>query len=131
MENTADSLVERLKLIKKLNGNLWGWPNEKVQLKQAGDVLATLIADFPENTSVLINMGALQVDQGKYKEAMTFLKKAESIGSADRNLYLNIAIAMLNISAQTRADAHLWFKKAEAFQADELTIAAYFDPQGY
>lgn len=131
MENNTDSLVEKLKLIKKLNGNLWGWPNEKVQLKEAGALLAALIADFPENTLVLINMGALLVDQGKYEQAMTFLKKAESIGPADRNLYLNIAIAMLNISVQTRANAQAYFKKAEAFGADELTIAAYFDPHGY
>lgn len=131
MENNADFLVEKLKLIKELNANLWGWPNEQVQLKEAGDLLADLITDFPENTSVLINIGALRIDQGKYKEAMTFLKKAESIGSADRNLYLNIAIAMLNISAQTRVNAQVWFKTAETFWADDLTITAYFDPQGY
>ncbi|MBB5644746.1 hypothetical protein [Pedobacter cryoconitis] len=59
------------------------------------------------------------------------MKKAESIGSADRNLYLNIAIAMLNISAQTRANAKVWFKKAEGLEADELSLVAYFDPQGY
>ncbi|MBB5619457.1 hypothetical protein HDE69_000493 [Pedobacter cryoconitis] len=59
------------------------------------------------------------------------MKKAESIGSADRNLYLNIAIAMLNISAQTRANAKAWFKKAEGFEVNELSLVAYFDPQGY
>lgn len=114
-----------------MNAGLWGWPNEKVQLKEAEDLLITLVSDFPENTLVLTNIGALKCDQGKYEEAIVFLKKAESIGSADRNLYLNIAIAMLNISAQTRANAKALFKKAESFKADELSLVAYFDPQGY
>lgn len=33
MENK--SLIKKLKLIRKLNAGLWGWPNEKVQLKKA------------------------------------------------------------------------------------------------
>lgn len=130
MENN-DALIEKLKLIRKLNEGLWGWPEEKEHLQQAEDILKELISEFPENTLVMTNMGALRCDQGKYKEAIVFLKKAESIGSADRNLYLNIAIAMLNISAQTMANAKIYFKKAEGFKADKLSLAAYFDPQGY
>lgn len=129
MENK--SLIEKFKLIRKLNAGLWGWPDEKVQMKEAEDLLTDLVADFPENTLALTNIGALKCDQGKYEEAIVFLKKAESIGSAERNLYLNIAIAMLNISAQTRANAKVWFKKAEGLEADELSLVAYFDPQGY
>lgn len=129
MENK--SLIEKLKLIRKLNEGLWGWPNEKVQLKEAENLLTDLVSDFPENTLVLTNIGALKCDQGKYEEAIVFLKKAESIGSADHNLYLNMAIAMLNISDQTRANAKAWFKKAEGFEVNELSLVAYFDPQGY
>ncbi|RAJ29154.1 tetratricopeptide repeat protein [Pedobacter cryoconitis] len=100
-------------------------------MEEAEHILTGLVSEFPENTLVLTNIGALRCDQGDYEEAMVFFKKAESIGSADRNLYLNIGIALLNISAKTSADAQNYFKKAEGFEADEWTVMAYFDPQAH
>jgi Tfp pilus assembly protein PilF len=126
-----DLLNQKLKLIKKLNDGLWGYPNESGHLEKAEDILTDLLLRFPENTLVLTNMGALLCDQGKYEEAMIHLEKAECIGTSDRNLYLNIGVAMMNISAQTRKKAPDYFKKAKDFDEAEFSLAAYFDPQGY
>ncbi|MGY0034866.1 hypothetical protein [Pedobacter sp. NJ-S-72] len=133
MENSAADrmLNQKLELIKELNDGLWGYPNSSVHLKQAEDILTDLLLSFPENTLVLTNIGMLLCDQGKYEEALMHLKKAELIGTFDKNLYLNIGIAMMNISAETRERAPDYFKKAKDLDDAELSIVAYFDPQGY
>jgi len=124
-------LNQKLKLVKELNEGLWGYPNESVHLDKAEGLLTDLLLHFPENTLVLINIGALLCDQGKYKEAMVHLKKAEQLGTPDKNLYLNIGIAMMNISVRMHKKALDYFNKAKDLDAAEFSIAAYFDPQGY
>ncbi|QNK64753.1 hypothetical protein H7F33_09855 [Pedobacter sp. PAMC26386] len=58
------------------------------------------------------------------------MKNAEENGSTDKNLYMNLGIALMNILGQTDA-ALCYFEKAKYFDPDILSFTAYFDPQGY
>ncbi len=85
----------------------------------------------PFNIIALINLGACLLDTGRHAQGLEMLKKAEKIGSKDKNLYFNIAVALMNINAQTRKEAKYYFEKAVSLSADNRTIEAYFDPHGH
>ena len=102
----------------------------KTNLNLAETALRKLIMKHPKNTFVLTNLGAILSDQGKHQDALIILKTAESLGSEDSNLFLNIAIAKMSIEKQ-RPSAKGYFDKANKFKASNLTIKAYFDPHAH
>lgn len=85
----------------------------------------------PNNVIALTNLGACFSDCGKHNKALSVLRKAENIGSNDKNLYFNIGVALMNINSTTRQDAKKYFEKATSLQKNSLSIEAYFDPMGH
>ncbi len=49
----------------------------------------------PENTSALINIGAINSDMGENEKALEYLRMALNLGSEDKNLFVNLAIVMI------------------------------------
>jgi Flp pilus assembly protein TadD len=97
---------------------------------KATRMLKSMLAERPDDTRALTCLGAIYSDQGRHREALEILRKAARLGSTDRNLYMNIAIAMMNLESQ-RSGAMRYFRKAGTLSADRLTFEAYFDPQGH
>ncbi len=93
-------------------------------------ILMKLNSLYPNDVRVLTNFGAILSDNGEYKDALIKLLKAEKLGSKDANLYQNIGIVKMNIDSE-RKNAKKYFELANKLNVDELTIEAYFDPQGY
>lgn len=97
---------------------------------KATRILKSVLAEEPDNVAALTCLGAIYSDRGWHRKALELFKKAERIGSTDRNLYRNIAIAMMNVNGK-REDAMKYFKAAAKYKPDSRTIEAYFDPQGH
>ena len=85
----------------------------------------------PYNVTALISLGACFSDCGQHKNALRILRKAEKIGSNDKNLYFNIGVALVNIDSTTRRDAKKYFEKSASMRKNDLSIEAYFDPMGH
>lgn len=131
MENEMLFIEQQLVQVQQLQGHLWGFPNQQQALAAAETLLNNLLAQFPENTCVLTVMGAVLCDNGRHEDALLPLRKAESIGSTDQNLYRNIGIALMNSLDKNQKEARQYFEKAQLLQSHPMTIVAYFDPMGY
>lgn len=105
--------------------NKWEQNHSKIEKHLTG-----LLSENPNDTRALINLGAILSDNGKHKDALTELLKAEKLQSEDANLYKNIGIAKMNIESE-RQNAKEYFAIANKLEPDKLTIEAYFDPQGH
>jgi tetratricopeptide (TPR) repeat protein len=98
---------------------------------KAKSILLKALEFDPGNTITLTNLGAVFLDTGKHSEGLEILTRAEAIGSSDRNLYFNIGVAMMNLTADTRSKAKMYFNRAASMKASPKTIEAYFDAHGY
>jgi Flp pilus assembly protein TadD len=120
-----------LKIVVKLYKEIWTdsnkWNENHLKIEH---YLNKLLTENPNDSRVLINLGAILSDNGKHKDALTELLKAEKMNSKDANLYRNIGIAKMNIESE-RQNAKEYFEIANKLKSDELTIEAYFDPHGY
>lgn len=120
-----------LKIVVELYKEIWTdskkWKQNHQKIEQ---YLTELLTLNPNNTKALTNLGAILSDNGKHKNALTELKKAEKLNSKDANLYRNIGIVKMNIESE-RKNAKQYFEIAKTMVSDELTIEAYFDPQGH
>jgi predicted Zn-dependent protease len=85
----------------------------------------------PGNVAALTNLGAALSNVGKHRKALKILEQAESTGSQDRNLYFNLAVAMMNFDAHTRNQANQFFLRASSMESRGDTMEAYFDPQAH
>ena len=122
---------QKLQQVKNLYAE--AWKNQELwekNLDEGIEILEKLLNEKPGNTQVITSLGALISDRGRHREALAVLKKAEG-KTSDANLYFNIGVAMMNISAQTRENARAYFLKAGKMEADPLTIQAYIDFMGY
>jgi tetratricopeptide (TPR) repeat protein len=81
----------------------------------------------PHNISTLTNLGAALCDTGKHGKAKKFLREAISLGSKDRNTFLNLGIACINSGEEYKTH----FSMADKFDEGEPTWEAYFDPYGH
>lgn len=106
--------------------NLWD-----ANYAKAIALLHEALAIDPDSVVSLINLGAALSDIGKHRQALDVLRRAKTIGSDDRNLYFNIGVAMMNISASTRGRAGTFFKKAGDLKPSPHTLEAYFDAHGH
>ena len=120
-----------LKIVVKLYKEIWTdskkWKENHHKIEK---YLTELLIVYPNDTRALTNLGAILSDNGKYKDALTELQKAEKLNSKDANLYQNIGIAKMNIESE-RQNAKKYFEIADKLDSDELTIEAYFDPHGF
>ena len=125
------NITQRLENIKKLQAKRWEnedyWDDiNDLMLKELEEILKI----EPQNTSALINLGAVLCDSGEYKGALAALKIALQLGSEDKNLYTNLAIVMVDMGKDPE-EYHEYLEIAEEMQEDALTFKAYFDPKVY
>jgi len=126
-----NSISQRLENVKKLQAKRWQnedhWDTlNDLLIKELDEIL--LIE--PENTSALINIGAIYSDMGENEKALHYLKKALSLGSEDKNLFVNLAIVMIYMEKH-QAEYLEYLEEAEDKIENHLTFKAYFDPQSH
>lgn len=121
--------IHRLQNVKKLQAKRW--ENEDhwdaindLLIKELDEILAL----EPENTSALINIGAIYSDMGEDEQALKYLYQALNLGSADKNLFINLAIVMTYMGKHSE-EYHEFLEIAEDKTEDPLTFKAHFDPQ--
>jgi tetratricopeptide (TPR) repeat protein len=125
------SITQRLENVKKLqakrlqNEDYWDEINDLL-LKELEDILTI----EPQNTSALINLGAVLSDAGEHENALSVLKIALDLGSEDKNLYTNIAIVMVGLGMHPE-EYHEYLEIAENMSENPLTFKADFEPLSY
>ncbi|WP_288443417.1 tetratricopeptide repeat protein [uncultured Chryseobacterium sp.] len=123
------TIKQRLENVKKLQAKRWEnedhWDTlNDLLVKELDEIL--LIE--PENTSALINIGAIYSDMGENEKALEYLKTALDLGSKDKNLFVNLAIVLVYM--EKHQEEYLeYLEEAEDKTEDPLTFKAYFDPQ--
>lgn len=124
-----NNINTRLENVKKLQAKRW--ENEDhwdaindLLIKELDEILAL----EPENTSALINIGAIYSDMGEDEQALKYLYQALNLGSADKNLFINLAIVMTYMGKHPE-EYHEFLEIAEDKTEDPLTFKAHFDPQ--
>ncbi|MDR3026253.1 tetratricopeptide repeat protein [Chryseobacterium sp.] len=123
------TIPQRLENVKKLQARRWEnedhWDTlNDLLIKELDEIL--LIE--PENTSALINIGAVYSDMGENEKALEYLKMALHLGSKDKNLFVNLAIVLVYM--EKHQEEYLeYLEEAEDKTEDPLTFKAYFDPQ--
>lgn len=125
------SISQRLENVKKLQAKRWEnedhWDTlNDLLVKELDEIL--LIE--PENTSALINIGAIYSDMGENEKAIDYLKMALNLGSEDKNLFINLAIVMIYMEKH-QAEYLEYLEDAEGKVENPLTFKAYFDPQSH
>lgn len=125
MNNT----VQRLENVKKLQAKRW--ENEDhwdaindLLIKELDEIL--LIE--PENTPALTNIGAIYSDMGENEIALEYLKKALSLGSEDKNLFVNLTIVMIYMEKH-QSEYLEYLEDVEEKVENPLTFKAHFEPQ--
>jgi Flp pilus assembly protein TadD len=105
--------------------------NDGRPLDAARAVLEEALTANPEDTTLLVCLGAVLSDRGEHALAVSILEKAIALGSVDRNAHRNLAIALMNGDSESRQRAVGIFKKAETMTPSPETWEAYFDPHAY
>jgi len=127
-----NTITQRLKNVKKLQAKRWD--NEEEHWDEINELLIKELDEIlliePHNTSALINIGAIYSDMGENETAIDYLKQALQLGSEDKNLYINLAIVMVDLGMHAE-EYHEYLEIAEDKKEDPLTFKAYFDPQSY
>ncbi|MDR6459363.1 tetratricopeptide (TPR) repeat protein [Chryseobacterium vietnamense] len=123
------TITTRLENVKKLQAKRW--ENED-HWDALNDLLVKELDEIlliePENTSALINIGAIYSDMGENEKALEYLKRALHLGSKDKNLFVNLAIVLVYM--EKHQEEYLeYLEEAEDKTEDPLTFKAYFDPQ--
>ncbi|MGS0896402.1 hypothetical protein ACVBGC_28280 [Burkholderia stagnalis] len=95
-------------------------------LQEARALLEKALEDTPDDIAVLTCLGAVLCDLRLHAQAREYLVAAIHLGSADRNTFFNLFVAMLDSS--TTDEARAVMKRGAALEADPLTWEAYFDP---
>jgi tetratricopeptide (TPR) repeat protein len=127
-----NNITQRLQNVKKLQAKRWDNEEEhwdaitELLIKELDEIL--LIE--PKNTAALINIGAIYSDMGENETAIYYLKQALHLGSEDKNLYINLAIVMVDMGMHAE-EYHEYLEIAEDKKEDPLTFKAYFDPQSH
>lgn len=127
-----NTITKRLQNIKKLQAKRW--ENEEEYWDEISELLINELDEIlmiePENTVALISLGAIYSDLGENEKAIYYLKQALHLGSEDKNLYINLAIVMVDMGMHVE-EYHEYLEIAEDKEEDPLTFKAYFDPQSH
>jgi len=126
-----NNITQRLENVKRLQAKRWEnedhWDDiNDLLIKELEDILSI----ESENTSALINLGAILCDSGEYENALVVLKRALDLGSEDKNLYTNLAIVMVDMGINPE-EYHEYLETAENMSENTLTFKAYFDPHSH
>ncbi len=124
-----NTISQRLENVKKLQAKRW--ENED-HWDEINDLLIRELDEIlllePDNTSALINTGAVYSDMGEDEQALAHLHKALDLGSCDKNLFINMAIVMAYMGKHPE-EYHEYLEEAEDKTEDPLTFKAHFDPE--
>lgn len=132
MEAIDKKIPQKLEEVILLSQELWGYPDRAEEnLSKAEEILRALLLTNPDHTLVMTSLAAVLCDRGLYDEALQHLKRAEELGSDDRRVFENIGIVLMNQPGGNKAEALAYFEKAGRLRANELSITAWFDPQGH
>jgi len=127
-----NNITQRLQNVKKLQAKRWD--NEEEHWDEITELLIKELDEIlliePKNTAALINIGAIYSDLGENETAIYYLKQALHLGSEDKNLYINLAIVMVDMGMHAE-EYHEYLEIAEDKKEDPLTFKAYFDPQSH
>ncbi|MCE3076839.1 tetratricopeptide repeat protein [Chryseobacterium gwangjuense] len=127
-----NNITQRLQNVKKLQSKRWD--NEEEHWDEITELLIKELDEIlliePKNTAALINIGAIYSDLGENETAIYYLKQALQLGSEDKNLYINLAIVMVDMGMHVE-EYHEYLEIAEDKKEDPLTFKAYFDPQSH
>lgn len=127
-----NNITQRLQNVKKLQAKRWD--NEEEHWDEITELLIKELDEIlliePKNTAALINIGAIYSDVGENETAIYYLKQAVQLGSEDKNLYINLAIVMVDMGMHAE-EYHEYLEIAEDKKEDPLTFKAYFDPQSH
>lgn len=131
LQKEMKSISQRLENVKKLQAKRWEnedhWDTlNELLVKELDEIL--LIE--PENTSALINIGAIYSDMGENEKALEYLRMALNLSSEDKNLFVNLAIVMIYMEKH-QAEYLEYLEDAEGKVENPLTFKAYFDPQSH
>lgn len=123
------NIRQRLENVKKLQAKRWQnedhWDTlNDLLIKELDEIL--LIE--PENTSALINIGAIYSDIGENEKALEYLKKALTLGSEDKNLFVNLAIVMVYMEKH-QSEYLEYLEEIEEKVENPLTFKAHFELQ--
>lgn len=126
-----NTIHTRLENVKKLQTKRWEnedhWDElNDLLIKELDEILLV----EPENTSALVNIGAVYSDMGENEKALEYLMTALHLGSEDKNLFINLAIVMVYMEKHPE-EYHEYLEEAEDKTEDPLTFKAYFDPQSH
>lgn len=126
-----NNITQRLENVKKLQAKRW---DNEDHWDAINDLLIKELDEIlhlePQNTSALINIGAVYSDMGENEIAIQYLKTALDLGSEDKNLFINLAIVMVYMEKH-QEEYHEYLETAENKAEDPLTFKAYFDPQSH
>lgn len=123
------TLKQRLENVKKLQAKRWEnedhWDTlNDLLIRELDEILLV----EPENTSALINMGAVYSDMGENEKALEYLNTALNLGSEDKNLFVNLSIVFVYMGKHQEEYLE-YLEEAEDKTEDPLTFKAHFDPQ--
>jgi tetratricopeptide (TPR) repeat protein len=131
-DSTSEDVHSLNTRAKRLCENVWQHPETWGQdHAEAHAILKRALKLDKMNTTTLTNIGAVLSNMGKHKEALKILRKAELIGTSDRNLFFNIGVVLMDLSDTTRLNARDYFELASTMEPSIDTFEAYFDPQGH
>jgi Flp pilus assembly protein TadD len=100
-------------------------------LDTARAILEEASAANPDDTTLLVCLGAVLSDRGEHVLAISVLERAIELGSVDGNAHRNLAIALMNCDSDGRRRAMGIFKKANKMTPSPETWEAYFDPHAF
>lgn len=127
-----NKITQRLENVKKLQAKRWD--NDEEHWDTINDLLIKELDEIlliePQNTSALINIGAIYSDMGENEKAIYYLKQALDLGSEDKNLFVNLAIVMVYMEKH-QEEYHEYLEIAENKKENPLTFKAYFEPNSY
>jgi len=101
----------------------------KENFARAQALLESALKAQPDDTLLLTCYGTVLSDCGFHEAAIAALKRAVQLGAADRNVYFNLGVALMNSAA--RRGAMKYFNRAAGLEVRPDTWEAYFDPQGH
>lgn len=121
---TTDAMAASLALVRQAESDAGRWD---AHMAGAEALLRHALQASPQDTGLLICLGAVLCDQAKYQDAVHALEAALKLGSTDSHAHYNLGVALAGLAKPRKAMAQ--FGKASGLAASGQTWTAYFDPQ--
>ena len=122
----TDEELTKLKKVKALETESW---KDCAAMERLSHEIVAILEDVlkqnPHNPIALTNLGAMYSNFGRYKEALSLLKKARKLKFEDHNLYFNFGVVYVGLKRDE--EARKYFKLSSTVEANDLTFKAYID----